>query len=211
MPVTAPVTANPGFFGTLGTVFGNAWNKAWNGNGGDFNSIMSQIGDTIGNTWNRISGTAENNEFSAQEAQKARDFNSAEAAKQREWEEYMSNTAVQRSVEDMKKAGINPVMAAGTQASTPSGSAASAGAAYTHNSTGFGGFLGMLASMAATVIAKGVGAKMLSSASKAKTASGVVKNVSSTASSASAAVRKAAIQKQLKMSLDDFLNEAAKG
>lgn len=53
-------------------------------------------------------------------------FNSSEAQKQRDFEERMSNTAYQRVVEDMKKAGINPVLAFQQGgSSTPSGSSSS--------------------------------------------------------------------------------------
>lgn len=52
-------------------------------------------------------------------------FNAAEAQKQRDWEEQMSNTAYQRQVVDMQKAGVNPALAMSNGASTPSGSAAS--------------------------------------------------------------------------------------
>ena len=54
----------------------------------------------------------------------AMNYNSAEALANREWQEHMSNTAYQRAVEDMRKAGLNPILAfSNGGASTPGGSA----------------------------------------------------------------------------------------
>lgn len=62
------------------------------------------------------------NAFTSEQNQLAMQFSASEAAKNREWQENLSNTAHQREVEDLIAAGLNPILSVNAGASTGSGS-----------------------------------------------------------------------------------------
>lgn len=65
--------------------------------------------------------------FSALGQDRANRINVALARENRNWQQYMSNTANQRAAKDLEAAGLNRILALGRPASTPAGNVAQVG------------------------------------------------------------------------------------
>lgn len=136
--------------------------------------------DLWGRFRNDVTGVTAANQFTAAQAEIDRAFNSAEAKKNRDWQEMMSNTAIQRQVADLKAAGLNPASIMGDGASTPQGAAGqhthSAASVQAGMHSGIGHMVGMIAKLA---LGKALYGKFSHSAESASTASGSTASVGS--------------------------------
>ena len=111
-----------------------------------FNDSITRVANPERGTFDFLTG----NYAKAKNAQNQMEFNAMESYKNRQFQQFMSNTATQRSVADMMKAGINPIMASKYQASTPTGNSAQGTSPhYTSN----GKVLESLAKVAITAMA----------------------------------------------------------
>lgn len=126
-----------------------SFKKAFSGGLGS-NSIGGSLfgsGFNINDPMDLSGGTAR--EYNSAEAYKQRQWSSEEADKQRQWQTEMANTVHQREVADLKAAGLNPILSANAGAPTGAGGMATGGAtASTSQNHQLGNLLGIFSAIA---------------------------------------------------------------
>lgn len=85
-------------------------------------NAANSIGSMAFNAWQ----AKKQRDWASQEAATARSFNASQSQIERDWSKMMSDTAVQRKMQDLEKAGINPLLASTDGANVPAAGSARA-------------------------------------------------------------------------------------
>lgn len=150
-------TSSSGFASSISSAISSAIKNASRGQG--VPSSAASVGNTgvSGDWYSTLRGISDsNNAFNLDQVNMVNAFNAAEAQKNRDWQERMSNSAHQREVKDLVSAGLNPVLSAGGQgAVTGSGAVASGQKAVADNTLG-NGMISLMSSMISAASAQNV-------------------------------------------------------
>lgn len=112
--------------------FDDSWGSSWDESSSYGYSNSDAYGESGSRTYGReasaqdIWNAAEANKIQNDMWQMQAEYNAKEAQKSREWSKYMQDTYYQRLVDDLRKAGLNPILAlSGYGSSAPNGATAS--------------------------------------------------------------------------------------
>lgn len=127
------------------------WDDAMGNTDSSANSESSYTNASIGEGLNNaVTG---NLDYARQDEQRelAEQFNAAEAQKSRDWQERMSNTTYQRTVQDLKDAGLSPAFLSNGGSSVGTGASASVNSSApvgTHSAQILNTLVGMVGNLA---------------------------------------------------------------